>query len=199
MVTAAGWPPDPAPVRASLQHLRRRRGRRRTDGACVAGTIRSRICHWYSKGRRRMPARKRGGASRAGFGIARRRLHATSASGLHSPSEAHFRETLRPRTKSPGNSSPARAEPGAILDADRRHAERRLAVRERSRDAQAGARAAAPRSRRADRPVAVKRVDFEIISYLKESHPDLYRSLRRAVRSKHARGAEQSTGACRWR
>ena len=27
----------------------------------------------------------------------------------------------------------------------------------------------------------VKRVDFEIISYLKESHPDLYRSLRRAV------------------
>ena len=33
----------------------------------------------------------------------------------------------------------------------------------------------------------VKRVDFEIISYLKESHPDLYRSLRRAVRSKHAR------------
>ena len=31
----------------------------------------------------------------------------------------------------------------------------------------------------------VKRVDFEIISYLKEAHPDLYRSLRRAVRSKH--------------
>ena len=40
----------------------------------------------------------------------------------------------------------------------------------------------------------VKRVDFEIISYLKESHPDLYRSLRRAVRSKHARGAEQGVG-----
>jgi hypothetical protein len=35
----------------------------------------------------------------------------------------------------------------------------------------------------------VKRVDFEIISYLKESHPDLYRNLRRAVRSKH-RGTE---------
>src|ERR1043165_2693238 len=31
----------------------------------------------------------------------------------------------------------------------------------------------------------VKRVDFEIISYLKEAHPDLYRSLRRAARSKH--------------
>ena len=31
----------------------------------------------------------------------------------------------------------------------------------------------------------VKRVDFEIIKYLKESHPDLYRSLRRAVRSRH--------------
>ena len=35
----------------------------------------------------------------------------------------------------------------------------------------------------------VKRVDFEIISYLKESHPDLYRSLRRAVRSRHRQGA----------
>ena len=31
----------------------------------------------------------------------------------------------------------------------------------------------------------VKRIDFEIISYLKESHPDLYRTLRRAVRSRH--------------
>ena len=31
----------------------------------------------------------------------------------------------------------------------------------------------------------VKRVDFEIISYLKESHPDLYRSLRRAARGRH--------------
>jgi len=30
----------------------------------------------------------------------------------------------------------------------------------------------------------VKRVDFEIISYLKSSHPDLYRSLRRAVKSR---------------
>ena len=30
----------------------------------------------------------------------------------------------------------------------------------------------------------VKRVDFEIINYLKESHPDLYRNLRRAARSK---------------
>ena len=28
----------------------------------------------------------------------------------------------------------------------------------------------------------VKRVDFEIINYLKEAHPDLYRSLRRAAR-----------------
>ena len=35
----------------------------------------------------------------------------------------------------------------------------------------------------------VKRVDFEIISYLKESHPDLYRSLRRAVKSQHRSGA----------
>ncbi len=30
----------------------------------------------------------------------------------------------------------------------------------------------------------VKRVDFEIISYLKDSHPDLYRTLRRAVKSR---------------
>jgi transcriptional regulator with XRE-family HTH domain len=34
----------------------------------------------------------------------------------------------------------------------------------------------------------VKRVDFEIISYLKETHPDLYRSLRRAVRNAHRAG-----------
>ena len=31
----------------------------------------------------------------------------------------------------------------------------------------------------------VKRIDFEVIRYLKDSHPDLYRSLRRAVRSRH--------------
>jgi len=31
----------------------------------------------------------------------------------------------------------------------------------------------------------VKRVDFEIIDYLKDSHPDLYRTLRRAVKSRH--------------
>jgi transcriptional regulator with XRE-family HTH domain len=31
----------------------------------------------------------------------------------------------------------------------------------------------------------VKRIDFEIIIYLKESHPDLYRTLRRAVKSRH--------------
>ncbi|HVE49092.1 MAG TPA: transcriptional regulator [Casimicrobiaceae bacterium] len=37
----------------------------------------------------------------------------------------------------------------------------------------------------------VKRVDFEIISYLKESHPDLYRSLRRAVRSRRNPGNSQ--------
>jgi transcriptional regulator with XRE-family HTH domain len=36
----------------------------------------------------------------------------------------------------------------------------------------------------------VKRVDFEIISYLKSTHPDLYRTLRRAVRGRHGHGAE---------
>ena len=39
----------------------------------------------------------------------------------------------------------------------------------------------------------VKRVDFEIINYLKESHPDLYRNLRRAARTKH-RQAEGAAG-----
>ena len=36
----------------------------------------------------------------------------------------------------------------------------------------------------------VKRIDFEIISYLKESHPDLYRNLRRAVRGRQ-RGSNE--------
>lgn len=36
----------------------------------------------------------------------------------------------------------------------------------------------------------VKRVDFEIIGYLKESHPDLYRTLRRAVKSRHRHGPD---------
>ena len=39
----------------------------------------------------------------------------------------------------------------------------------------------------------VKRVDFEIIGYLKETHPDLYRSLRRAARSR--RNAPQAPGS----
>ena len=39
----------------------------------------------------------------------------------------------------------------------------------------------------------VKRVDFEIISYLKESHPDLYRSLRRAVRSRYRQAGAPAT------
>jgi len=34
----------------------------------------------------------------------------------------------------------------------------------------------------------VKRVDFEIISYLKESHPELYRNLRRAVKGRQKAG-----------
>jgi hypothetical protein len=36
----------------------------------------------------------------------------------------------------------------------------------------------------------VKRIDFEIISYLKESHPDLYRNLRRAVRGRQRGSTE---------
>jgi transcriptional regulator with XRE-family HTH domain len=34
----------------------------------------------------------------------------------------------------------------------------------------------------------VKRVDFEIIGYLKESHADLYRTLRRAVKGRNRAG-----------
>lgn len=41
----------------------------------------------------------------------------------------------------------------------------------------------------------VKRIDFEIISYLKDSHPDLYRNLRRAARSRRqAQGAATVPG-----
>jgi transcriptional regulator with XRE-family HTH domain len=40
----------------------------------------------------------------------------------------------------------------------------------------------------------VKRVDFEIISYLKETHPDLYRSLRRAVKGHHRAGGGSDNG-----
>ena len=39
----------------------------------------------------------------------------------------------------------------------------------------------------------VKRVDFEIISYLKNTHPDLYRSLRRAVKG-HPRSGGSAEG-----
>jgi transcriptional regulator with XRE-family HTH domain len=44
----------------------------------------------------------------------------------------------------------------------------------------------------------VKRIDFEVIAYLRESHPDLYRTLRRAVKSRHRQGdggEEAKTGA----
>jgi transcriptional regulator with XRE-family HTH domain len=40
----------------------------------------------------------------------------------------------------------------------------------------------------------VKRVDFEIISYLKQTHPDLYRSLRRAVKSLNRPGSSGAAG-----
>ncbi len=40
----------------------------------------------------------------------------------------------------------------------------------------------------------IKRVDFEIIAYLREAHPDLYRTLRRAVRSRHKQPDEGSEG-----
>jgi hypothetical protein len=41
----------------------------------------------------------------------------------------------------------------------------------------------------------VKRVDFEIINYLKTSHPDLYRTLRKAVKGKETAGAPPVTDA----
>ena len=41
----------------------------------------------------------------------------------------------------------------------------------------------------------VKRVDFEIINYLKTSHPDLYRTLRKAVKGRETAGAPSVTDA----
>jgi transcriptional regulator with XRE-family HTH domain len=41
----------------------------------------------------------------------------------------------------------------------------------------------------------VKRVDFEIISYLKSSHPDLYRTLRRAVKGQPPQTAPRPADA----
>lgn len=40
----------------------------------------------------------------------------------------------------------------------------------------------------------VRRADFEIIAYLRESHPDLYRSLRKAVKSRHRQGEGDDAG-----
>jgi transcriptional regulator with XRE-family HTH domain len=41
----------------------------------------------------------------------------------------------------------------------------------------------------------IKRVDFEIIDYLKTAHPDLYRSLRRAVKNRDRHGVEAGIGS----
>lgn len=40
----------------------------------------------------------------------------------------------------------------------------------------------------------IKRVDFEIIAYLKEAHPDLYRNLRRAARGHGSASIADTTG-----
>src|SRR5438552_2081032 len=53
-----------------------------------------------------------------------------------------------------GNPQAPGPEPGGILDQDRRNTKRRLALRKRPCDAQAGSPAAAPGPRRADRPQA---------------------------------------------
>src|SRR5689334_2807907 len=63
-------------------------------------------------------------------------------------------EILRSRAESERDSAPAWHEPGAVLDADRRHAERWFTLRKRARDAAAGEGVAAARARRADRFVA---------------------------------------------
>jgi len=40
----------------------------------------------------------------------------------------------------------------------------------------------------------VRKEDFEVIEYLKQSHPDLYRNLRKAVKGQHGkRGPETDT------
>lgn len=40
----------------------------------------------------------------------------------------------------------------------------------------------------------VKREDFEVIEYMKETHPDLYKSLRKAIRAK-AEANEEAAGS----
>ena len=41
----------------------------------------------------------------------------------------------------------------------------------------------------------VRREDFEIVEYLKETHPDLYKSLRKAVRARLDNTVEAEAGA----
>ena len=39
----------------------------------------------------------------------------------------------------------------------------------------------------------VKREDFEVLEFLKNEHPDLYKKLRRAVKAKHGGGSAEVT------
>jgi hypothetical protein len=39
----------------------------------------------------------------------------------------------------------------------------------------------------------VRREDFEVIEYLKASHPDLYKNLRKAVKSRRRRPEAEAT------
>jgi transcriptional regulator with XRE-family HTH domain len=39
----------------------------------------------------------------------------------------------------------------------------------------------------------VRREDFEIIEYLRDNHPDLYKSLQKAVRAKHEAAAKEAS------
>jgi len=40
----------------------------------------------------------------------------------------------------------------------------------------------------------VRKEDFEVIEYLKQSHPDLYRNLRKAIKTKHGKRGPETDG-----
>ena len=129
-----------APEDGPKCNISRDGARGRTSGPCAGGEYLARICRWYSFNRCDHTKNER---------------HVSSPTGRrHKHNLSQWHEAIRPCSQSARDPAPARPEPGAVLDADRRHPERRLALRKRTRDAEAGARAAAARARRADRPVA---------------------------------------------
>src|SRR3972149_2906317 len=99
------------------------------------------------------------------------------------------------RAESPADPSAAGVEPGAVLDAHRRDAERRFKIRRRAYHAETGARAAAAGACRAAPPVESEKGGFrnhrspEIASSGALSEP----APRRAFQAQAARGCTELT------